>query len=146
VAVALVRGDLCFSSCRVMASYPYINLKGVNLVALDSVVLSAQMTSGSCSAHLPFLSSRSLFFYSAENFPVGAFYYPVGLWVVHRREHCLRANGVAEFPEVLIVELFVVVYYQLKRDSKVEMAKRAARPGPGPMKPDPFWARPARHG
>jgi hypothetical protein len=27
-----------------------------------------------------------------------------------------------------------------------EMAKRAARPGPGPVKHAPFWARPARHG
>jgi hypothetical protein len=62
VAMAYVRGDPCFSSCGVMASDPYIKLKGVNLMALDSVVLSAQMTSGSCSAHLPFLSSRSLFF------------------------------------------------------------------------------------
>jgi hypothetical protein len=29
---------------------------------------------------------------------------------------------------------------------QIEMSKWAARPGPGPVKPDPFWARPARHG
>jgi hypothetical protein len=56
VAVAFVHGDPCVSSCRVMALDPYINQKGVNPVALDFVVLSAQMTSGSCSAHLPFFS------------------------------------------------------------------------------------------
>jgi hypothetical protein len=46
-------------------------------------------------------------------FPVGTLYYPVGLWVVDRCSHSLRVNGVAEFPEVLIIELFVVVYFQL---------------------------------
>jgi hypothetical protein len=54
VAVVLVRGDPCLSSCGVMDSDPYIVLKGVNPVAQDSVVLSAQMTSGGFSAHLPF--------------------------------------------------------------------------------------------
>jgi hypothetical protein len=29
---------------------------------------------------------------------------------------------------------------------QLEMAKRAARPGSGPVKPGPFWAWPARHG
>jgi hypothetical protein len=62
VVVAFVRGDPCFSSCGVMASDPYTKRKGVNSVALDSVVFSAQMTSGSWSAHFPFLSSRSLLF------------------------------------------------------------------------------------
>jgi hypothetical protein len=61
VAVGLVRGDPCFSSCGVIASDPYIKWKGVNSVALDSVVLNAHMTLGSWSAHLPFLSSSSLF-------------------------------------------------------------------------------------
>jgi hypothetical protein len=62
VAVAFVRGDPCFSSCGVIASDLYIKQKGVNPVALDYVVFSAQMTLGSWSAHLPFLSLRSLFF------------------------------------------------------------------------------------
>jgi hypothetical protein len=35
--------------------------------------------------------------------------------VVDRCEHCFHANGVAEFFEVLIVELFVVVYCQLEQ-------------------------------
>jgi hypothetical protein len=54
----------------VMASDSYIKQKGVNLVALDSVVLIAQMTLGSCSAHLLFLSSRSLFFITLKVFPL----------------------------------------------------------------------------
>jgi hypothetical protein len=29
--------------------------------------------------------------------------------MVDRGEHCLRANRVAEFPEVLVVELFAVI-------------------------------------
>jgi hypothetical protein len=70
IAMVLVRGDPCLSSCRVMASDPYISLKGVNPVAQDSVVLSAQMTSGSCSAHMPFLSSKSLFFMALEILPL----------------------------------------------------------------------------
>jgi hypothetical protein len=62
VVMALARGDPCFSSCEVIALDPYIKQKGVNPVALDSAMFSAHMTSGSWSTHLPFLSSRSLFF------------------------------------------------------------------------------------
>jgi hypothetical protein len=54
VAVGLVHGDPCFSSCGVIVSDPYIKQKGVNLVALDAVVFNAHMTSGSWSAHFPF--------------------------------------------------------------------------------------------
>jgi hypothetical protein len=36
-----VRGDPCFISCGVMASDPYRRRKGVNPVALHSVVFSA---------------------------------------------------------------------------------------------------------
>jgi hypothetical protein len=61
VVVDLAHGDPCFSSCGVIVSDPYITRKGVNPVALDSVVFSAHMTSGSWSAHFPFLSSSSLF-------------------------------------------------------------------------------------
>jgi hypothetical protein len=57
----LVRGDPCFISCGVMAFDPYNRRKGVNPVARHSVVFRAQTTSGSWSAHLPVLSSRSLF-------------------------------------------------------------------------------------
>jgi hypothetical protein len=69
VAVAFVRGDPCFSSCGVIAWDPYIKRKGVNPVALDSVVFCAQMTSRSWSAHLPFLS-RSLFFIALKILPL----------------------------------------------------------------------------
>ena len=68
VAVAFVHGDPCFSSCGVMYSDLYIKRKGVNPVALYSVVVSSQMTSGSCSSHLPFLSSRSLFLVALKTF------------------------------------------------------------------------------
>jgi hypothetical protein len=56
-----VRGDPCFISYGVMASDPYRRRKGVNPVALHSVVFNAQTASGNKSAHLPFLSSRSIF-------------------------------------------------------------------------------------
>jgi hypothetical protein len=49
-----VCGDPCFISCGVMAFDPYRRRKGVNPVALHSVVFSAQTTSGNKSAHLPF--------------------------------------------------------------------------------------------
>ena len=49
-----VRGDPCFISCGVMASDPYRRRKGVNPVALHSVVFSAQTASGNNSVHLPF--------------------------------------------------------------------------------------------
>jgi hypothetical protein len=70
VAVTFVRGDLCFSSCGIIASDPYIKWKGVNLVGLDYVVFSTQLTSGSWSTHLPFLSSRSLFFMALKILPL----------------------------------------------------------------------------
>jgi hypothetical protein len=63
VVMAFSRGGLCFSSCGVIASDLYIKRKGVNLVAMDSVVFSTHMTSGSWSAHFPILSSWSLFFF-----------------------------------------------------------------------------------
>jgi hypothetical protein len=59
--VGLAHGDPCFSSCDVIASDPYIKRKGVNPVTLDYVMFNAHMTSFSWSAHLPFLSSSSLF-------------------------------------------------------------------------------------
>ena len=61
VAVVLVRGDLFLRSCGVMDSDPYINLNGMNPVARYSVVLSAQMTSSSGSAHLTSWLSRRLY-------------------------------------------------------------------------------------
>jgi hypothetical protein len=65
-----VRGDPCFNSYDVIASDPYIKWKGVNPVARHSVVFSAHMTSGSWSAHLPFLSSRSLFLMALKILPL----------------------------------------------------------------------------
>jgi hypothetical protein len=57
----LVRGDPCFISCGVVASDPYNRRNGANPVARHSVVFRAHTTLGRWSAHLPFLSSRSLF-------------------------------------------------------------------------------------
>jgi hypothetical protein len=42
----------------------------VNLVALHSVVFSAQTTSGNRSGHLPFLSSRSIFLTAVKILPL----------------------------------------------------------------------------
>jgi hypothetical protein len=113
-----VRGDPCFNSCGVMASDPYKRRKGVNPVARHSVVFRAHTTSGNWSAHLPFLSSRSLFLDVHENFAVGALNNIVGLWVVHRGNDRLGADGKAEIPKVLAIELFVVVNYEFGRDSE----------------------------
>jgi hypothetical protein len=60
-ADVLVRGDPCFISYSVMASDPYNRRNGVNPVARHFVMFRAHTTSGSWSAHLPFLSSKSLF-------------------------------------------------------------------------------------
>jgi hypothetical protein len=46
---------------------------------------------------------------SAEDLALGAFDDTVGLLVVDRGEHCLGADGAAEFSEVLVVKLLAVV-------------------------------------
>jgi hypothetical protein len=69
-ADVLVWGDPCFISCGVMASDPYSRRKGVNSVGHHSVVFRAQTTSGSWSAHLRFLSSRSLFLMAVKILPL----------------------------------------------------------------------------
>jgi hypothetical protein len=69
-ADAFVLGDPCFISCGVMASDPYNRRKGVNPVAQHSVVFRAHTTSGSRSAHLHFLSSRSLFLKAVKILPL----------------------------------------------------------------------------
>jgi hypothetical protein len=68
--VELARGDLRFSSYGVIASDPYIKRRGVNPVALDSVVFNAHMTSESWSAYLAFLSSSSLFLMALKILPL----------------------------------------------------------------------------
>jgi hypothetical protein len=117
-ADVLVRGDPCFISCGVMASDPYNRRNGVNPVAKHSVVFRAQTTSGSWSAHLPFLSSRSLFLMVVKILPVGALDAVVGLRVVYRGEDRLGANGGAEIPKVFAVKLFAVVDYEFGQDSE----------------------------
>jgi hypothetical protein len=54
----------------------------------------------------------------AKNLAIGTLDRTVGLWVVHRGEDRLGADGKAEFPEVLAVELFAVVDYEFGRDSE----------------------------
>jgi hypothetical protein len=54
-----------------------------------------------------------------KNLAIGAFDDTVGLWVVYRGKDRLCADGTAEFPEVLAVELFAVVDCEFGRDSKV---------------------------
>jgi hypothetical protein len=70
IADVFVRGDPCFISCDIMASDPCNRRKGVNPVARHSVMFRAQTTSGSWSAHLPFLSSRSLFLIAVKTLPL----------------------------------------------------------------------------
>jgi hypothetical protein len=70
MALGFVWSKSCLSYCGVMTFDPYISLNVVNPVACDSIVLSAQMTSGNCLAHLPFLSSKSLFFIALEILPL----------------------------------------------------------------------------
>jgi hypothetical protein len=70
MADGTVRGDPCFISCGVMASDPYRRRKGVNPVALHSVMFSAQTASGNKSVHLTFFSSRSIFLTAVKIFPL----------------------------------------------------------------------------
>lgn len=69
VVLKLVRGEPCLSSCGVIALALYINLNGMNLVGRDSVVFSAHTALGSYFAHLPFLSSSSLFLIAMKILP-----------------------------------------------------------------------------
>jgi hypothetical protein len=61
---------------------------------------------------------REVFFDGSENLVVGTLDDAVGLRVVHRGEGRLGADGEAEVPEVLAVELFAVVDCELGRDSE----------------------------
>jgi hypothetical protein len=54
----------------------------------------------------------------SENLAVGTLHDVVGLWVVYRGEDRLGADGETEIPEVLAVKLFVVVDFELGRDSE----------------------------
>jgi hypothetical protein len=53
-----------------------------------------------------------------KNLAIGMLNNTIGLWVVHRGKDKLGADGKAEIPEVLAVELFVVVDCEFGRDSK----------------------------
>jgi hypothetical protein len=53
-----------------------------------------------------------------ENLAIGALDDTIGLWVVYRGEDGLGADGTAEFPEVLAVELFAVVDCEFRQDSE----------------------------
>jgi hypothetical protein len=70
IADVFVWGDPCFIFCGVMASDPYNRRKGVNPISRHLVVFRAQTTSGSWLAHLPFLSSRSLFLIAVKILPL----------------------------------------------------------------------------
>jgi hypothetical protein len=58
------------------------------------------------------------FLEGTKNLAIGALDHTIGLWVVHRGEDRLGADGTAEFPEVLAVELFAVVDCEFRRDSE----------------------------
>jgi hypothetical protein len=53
-----------------------------------------------------------------KNLAIGALDDTFGLWGVYRGEDRLGADGTAEFPKVLAVELFTVVECEFGRDSK----------------------------
>jgi hypothetical protein len=65
----------------------------------------------------PFVVKKP-FLDGTKNLAIGALNNTVGLWVVHRGKDRLGADGKAEIPEVLAVELFVVVDYEFGRDSE----------------------------
>jgi hypothetical protein len=54
----------------------------------------------------------------SKNLAIGTLNDTVGLWVVDRGEDRLGADGKAEIPEVLAVELFAVVDCEFVRDSE----------------------------
>jgi hypothetical protein len=54
----------------------------------------------------------------SKNLAIGTLNDAVGLWVVHRGKDRLGADGKAEIPEVLAVELFVVDDCEFGRDSE----------------------------
>ena len=66
----LLLGFGFFSSSGLMASAPYSNLNGVNLVVLVSDVLWDQTTFGSSSTHLPFFWSKSYFLMPVKMTPL----------------------------------------------------------------------------
>lgn len=90
----------------------------MNLVALHSVVLCHQMTFGNSCTHFPFLRLKQAFFDGFEDNTVGSFHCSVGLWMVHRGEHDLRAHIGAEILEELVIELFSVIHCDFTEDSK----------------------------
>jgi hypothetical protein len=53
-----------------------------------------------------------------KNFAIGTLNNTVGLWVAHRGKDRLGADGKAEIPEVLAVELFAIVDCEFERDSE----------------------------
>jgi hypothetical protein len=65
----------------------------------------------------PFVVKKP-FLDGTKNLVIGALNNTIGLWVVHRGEDRLGADGKIEIPEVLAVELFVVVDYEFGRDSE----------------------------
>src|SRR5688572_10187572 len=84
-----VLGDPCFNSCGVIASEPYIKRKGVNPVARHSFVFRAHTTSGNWSAHLPFLSSRSLFLMVLKILPLARLTTPLDCGWYTEAKTCL---------------------------------------------------------
>jgi hypothetical protein len=66
-----------------------------------------------------FFVVKKPFLDGTKNLAIGTLNNTVGLWVVHKGEDRLGADGKAEIPEVLAVELFAVVDYEFGRDSKV---------------------------
>jgi hypothetical protein len=81
----------------------------VNPVAPHSVVFSAQTASGSRSAHLLFLSSRSIFLIAVKILSLARSTTSLDCGWYTEEKASLVQNGEAEIPEVLAVKLLAIV-------------------------------------
>jgi hypothetical protein len=93
----------------------------VNPVARHSVVFSAQTASGSRSAHLPFLSSRSIFLIAVKILPLARSTTPLDCgWYTEAKASLVPMEKQKSLRrrQVLVVKLLAIVNCELRWDSK----------------------------
>jgi hypothetical protein len=78
----------------------------------------AHTTSGNLVGPFALFVVKKPFLDGTKIFAIGALNNTIGLWVVHRGEDRLSADGKTEIPDVLAIELFVVVDCEFGRDSE----------------------------
>jgi hypothetical protein len=71
--------------------------------------------------------------------------YPRISYYIHNRTHRYQITPYP-YPMDNYPQLFTHARTHCHLYARLEMAKRAARSGPGPVKPGPFWARFVRYG